>query len=109
MHLPKWFGQMESHLTRWVRALVFSISIYSSWYHDMLHTIDAVGLFRMLMQLTLLSLFLGLLLQIFCLLVPEPLLFLDGVQDVGAFYKLRVIWPNPLVSQLFVFLFKILA
>ena len=89
-----------------MHVLAFCVSIHSSWYQNVLHTIDAIRLFSMLLQLTLLGLLMGLLLQILCLLVPESLLFLDGVQDVGAFYKFRVIWPDPLIFQLFVFLLK---
>lgn len=72
----------------------------------MLRTIDAIGLSCMLMLLTLLSVLLGLLLQILCLLVPITLLFCDQGQDIGAFYEFRIIWPDPLIFQLFVFLSK---
>ena len=58
----------------------------------------------MLLRLTLLGLLLGLLFEIFRLLLPELLLFLNRVQDVGVFYQFRVIWADPLIFQLLVFL-----
>ena len=70
----------------------------------MLRTIDTISLPCMLLLLTLLSVLLGLLLHELSLLAPISLLFLDRVQDVVAFYKLRIVWPNALIFELFVLL-----
>ena len=69
-----------------MHVLAICISILLSWYNNTFHTVDAIGLFYMLLLLSLLGLLLGLLLQILCLLVlPKPFLLCDGVKDSGAF------------------------
>lgn len=71
------------------------------------HTVDAIGLFSMLLLLTLVSLLLSLLLQILCLLdLSISLLFLDDMENVLTFYEFRIILPDPLIFQLFIFLSK---
>ena len=69
-----------------MHVLAFRISIQPLWHRALLRTVDAIGLSSMLLLLlTLLGLLLGLLFQVLCLLFPEGLLFLNGVQNVGVF------------------------
>ena len=69
-----------------MHVLAFRISIQPLWHRTLLRTVDAIGLSSMLLLLlTLLGLLLGLLFQVLCLLFPERLLFLNGVQNVGVF------------------------
>lgn len=90
-----------------MHALAIHISSLLPRHNNRLHTVDAIGLFSVLLLLNLLGLLLGLLLQILCLLeLPKPFLLCDGVQDVGAFYQFRIVLPGPLIFQLFVFLSK---
>ena len=68
-----------------MHVLAFCISIQPLWHRTLLRTVDAIGLSSMLLLLTLLGLLLGLLFQVLDLLLPELLLFLNGVQNVGVF------------------------
>ena len=68
-----------------MHVLALCISIQPLWHRTLLRTVDAIGLSSMLLLLTLLSLLLGLLFQVLCLLLPELLLFLNGVENVGVF------------------------
>lgn len=86
MKLPQWPEPLVCHLKRWrVRVLASCINIHPSWHKDELHTIDTIGLPNMLLLLTLLSVLLFLLSEIFLLLLPESLLFLDRLQNIGTF------------------------
>ena len=62
-----------------MHVLASCINIQPLWHKTLLRTVDAIGLSRMLLLLTLLGLLLGLLFQVLCLLLPELLLFLNGV------------------------------
>ena len=64
-----------------MHVLAFCISTQPLWHRTLLRTVDAIGLSSMLLLLTLL----GLLFQVLYLLLPELLMFLNGVEDVGVF------------------------
>ena len=68
-----------------MHVLPYCISIQPLWHRILLRTVDAIGLTSMLLLLTLLGLLLCLLFQVLYLLLPELLLFLNGVQNVGVF------------------------